>query len=294
MSRKRIKHLAFLLFASAAALFSFSCTTIPVEETRGTLVITNIPSEFNGMYIDAGEVFGHGSNENYISGYHVYAGESINTKGRATPGLIQDGKAVLSVWQLITKRAKNGSRGVYNYNATGPVLLRFNIMYSGKPHASLLSSGGTSYDDSLDTATINFVNGNAVYNYVDIVEDTVGELTVLNIPADYNGKFVWAMPSIGEGAYSLSYPHLIAFHSIDANDPFSALCGVVENGTLSLRVWLRNTRQRLNYDRTESITIDLRIHESRSFDYLGGGSYRSPVMRRIKVNFVDGKAVYSW
>ena len=267
-----------IYLAITVSLLSVSCTTIPVEKTNGTLFITNIPQEYNGMYIYASEA-------NWGNSV-IYAVDKIFTNGRAAPGLIENGQAKLSVWQGIRRT------GAYNYNGTGTVDLRFSIRSSAEPFRAggIVSSSGSANYSSLDTAIVNFVNGHAIYNHVDIVEDTVGELVILNIPEDYNGMYVFAWPDY-DGF--MPFPQLIALHSIDINNPMSALCGVVEDGSLRLRVWLRTHRQRFNYDLTETKSIILNIHSTRDISFSGTINSRT-MRRRIPINFIEGRAVYVW
>ena len=109
---------------------------------------------------------------------------------------------------------------------------------------------------------VNFSNGNAFYQHFNVVEDTIRELIILNIPENFKGMYVFA------------------------------LCGVVENGSLTLRVWLRTRSRRLNYDLTETARLRLLINDKKELNLAGNRTNR--IMRDINVDFVEGKAVFEW
>jgi len=104
--KNRSMILRIVLIAVVFALFSWSCVSIPVEETRGELVITNIPSEYESMYIVA---FTNLNTDTFI-----YAADNISTKGRITPSSIKNGKATLNVWQGSKKGGVSNYNGVYS------------------------------------------------------------------------------------------------------------------------------------------------------------------------------------
>ena len=256
-----------------------SCKSITVNYTYGELVLDNIPNEFEGMYIYA--------YEDPRKDYFLYAADQITEKGRTTPSLIQNGKANLKVWQGIYRKVKNNQSGAYSFNGSGSFPLRFGIMATKKSFPTLgLVSGSVTHYAGFDIQIVDFLNGRAKYTYYDIIEETDGELKIVNIPEEYNGRFVWAMPTNAG-----TYPHLIGVSSIDSDDSNKAYCDVVENGTVILKIYLRASRNRFNYNLTEVKAINLLLH---STDTINLRSSSSRIMREISISFVDGKAVYQW
>jgi len=178
--------------------------------------------------------------------------------------------------------------GIYN-NGNDSVELEFKISSSGSSFAGPFGSYSITWQGNLDKSIVSFTNGMAIYNHIDIIEETVGELVITNIPERYNGRYISVSTTPKNGF--LSSPYILAVDNIGvSNNGQIVTCGVVENGSATLKVWLRSNRHKYSYDKTESVKLDIRVHSESTFNL---SSYSYNIIREgITVDFTNGKAVF--
>jgi len=191
-----------------------------VESTVGRLTITGIPSQYDGHYVYA---------ESYPGNNHM-AASSINSNS-LTFGQIVNGTVTLNVWII---EGLGDSYAARNYNGTASnVKFYFYFIHSV---SSLSTSSGTNpYELSYDSGyeNVNFTNGVASIPFSSIndrftVEDTVGRLTITDIPSQYNGYYVYASGHLGND-------FMLATSSTSTNGTITS--GQIANGTVTLNVW---------------------------------------------------------
>ena len=265
-----MKQVKFLLAAITVILF-VSCMTVSgiVEETTGELILTNIPEQYNGMFISA--------QSNLDDDIALLAIDNIVSDGASIGAVISNGTARLNVWQLsIESRTKFR---VYDYRGNDTSELTIMIHLSDRA----FQPWDVAYNPIFGDITVQFTNGKASFPLAIITEETAGELVITNIPARYNGSLLSAQSYYGND------PFILGVNSISSDN--NAFGAVIENGSTTLKIWkIFQLRDKLNYNGYDSVELQLMIHSAGTvFNPLWNFSYDGS-LGNINVVFNNGRA----
>jgi len=108
---------------------------------------------------------------------------------------------------------------------------------------SVVSCGDKDKDDTSSGNTIT-------------VEATSGQLTINNIPAKYNGKWVVAVSDIGND--------IIAAAAFNNNETIKG--GKVSGGSVTLKVWAVSETKASNYTGTETVEAEILVFSQESLN----------------------------
>ena len=138
------------------------------------------------------------------------------------------------------------------------------------------------YFDLLCKDTVRFNNGRAAISLAGIIEETVGELIVTNIPERYNGSYMHVITANGQ---------IVGCDKIISSSIRNA--SLIQNGTAILKVWRMSdwNRHQRNYDGTESVEAWIYIRSDQ--EYLARHQNDAAWTNNIIFNFTNGKATYS-
>ena len=140
------------------------------------------------------------------------------------------------------------------------------------------SSGGSPAPNTGGTSTRN-TGGSAVA--------TAGRLTITNIPAKYNGKFI-AMP--GAGLDNTGKDVIIGYG--DITNAGVVLAGRIQNGRAELKVWRADGSTELkNFNMTVATHIMLGIYQNQ--DFTAHSTQLPTAMADATVNFRNGVGTVS-
>jgi len=265
-----------ILLALALASCASSPPVVVMEETSGLLVITGFPPEFNHRYLFA-------SNERYDNP-RLYAFDSLDASGnRAATAVIENGSATLKVWQNIRTQTGRATETKWaNYSRDDQADLYLTLMSS----RTFNPLGGYSMDGALGRITVNFAGGRAAYDYNYVASpETGGRLTITNLSAQYNGKYIFAQGYVGR---------LRIFAAASLNRGYVS-GGVVENGSVTLKVWQGYGRMQMrDYSGNDKVVMLVStIIEDERERFLPGSYHSEQRFGERTVTFTNGKAVIS-
>jgi hypothetical protein len=251
------------------------------DKDGGTLTITDIPAEYNGMY-----AMFYGSNDSSVGDVELVGAKNINFLTQViTLPRISNGKVSLSVWK---QPDDHNSTSFPKYSGSDNVMGVIAILDSEIIDDDIQPVFTIIFD------SIQFSKGSAEKSCKDAKDNSLtpgsgeGTLTVTDIPSEYNGKYaVFSGVSFG-----YAYVQLIGIQSYNASTQVFTLPGI-SDGKVSLSVWKDDHISAVGYSGSDDVQGGIVIYNSAT---IKSGDSPQPVVR-IKfdsIQFSNGNAAISW
>jgi hypothetical protein len=282
-----ISHL-FLVVMLVFTMMVVGCDLLNVDDNNngGTFTLNNIPAEFNGKYVYFSG-FGEGT---YFFGFQgVSAGVYTLCK-------ISNGSVSMPTWTGDDESGANAKR----YSGNGTIPFRGYIFDSQT--ITMDTANSHMVGGFRPTAPVAFKNGSATKSWsdVDYTPNTDngnnhgnnnngnGTFTLNNIPAEFNGKYVF-LSGFGEGTY------VFCCQSISAG--VYTLC-LISNGSVSMPTWTGDDDSGANakrYSGNGDIPLRGYIFDSQTITMDTADSFMVGGFRpTAPVAFTNGSATMSW